>query len=204
MRARKIAEDAGEVSAATRFSYVVLREPEKALVLDPAATPHREVTMLLTDLDTLRLRTLIVDLTESAVTGIVEIDPKVDGFGPTLDEDFVNIDDVVKEDSRWVAALAKRGVTDLDTVRTVPLSAGVFGYADEVGRRMYRVLAFVQHYPLDSAWAHPIDGVVAHVDIDAARCCGSSRRRSKRCRRNRATTSIPRSPGRCARASSRS
>lgn len=167
LQARQIATDAGEVSASTRFSYVSLREPDKKIVLDLAATPPREVTMLLTDLDTLRLRTVIVDLGTGAITDLIELDPRVDGFGPTLDEDFVTIDGIVKRDPRWVAAIAKRGITDLDTVRTVPLSAGVFGYADEVGRRMYRVLAFQQMHPLDSAWAHPIDGVVAHVDIDA-------------------------------------
>jgi primary-amine oxidase len=46
-----------------------------------------------------------------------------------------------------------------------PLSAGVFEYPEENGRRILRGLAFVQDFPEDSAWAHPVDGLVAYVDI---------------------------------------
>ena len=168
--ARDIAAAAGLVTPATRFSYVMLREPDKADVLAGTADLPREVSMLLTELGTpVRVRQVVVDLTSATVGEVDELDPRIDGFGPTLDEDFVLGDEIVKSDPDWVAAIARRGVTDLDTVRTVPLSAGVFGYGDEVGRRVYRVLAFQQRYPTDSAWAHPIDGVVAHIDIDAAR-----------------------------------
>ncbi|WP_308797816.1 primary-amine oxidase [Agromyces silvae] len=168
--ARTIAEAAGLVTSRTRFSYVMVREPDKADVLAGRTDLPREVSMLLTELDsTVRLRSVIVDLRAGDVVAVHELDPRLDGFGPTLDEDFARGDAIVKADAEWVAALARRGVTDLDTVRTVPLSAGVYGYADEVGRRVYRVLAFQQMHPADPPWAHPIDGVVAHIDIDAGR-----------------------------------
>ena len=168
--ARTIAEGEGLVTPATRFSYVMLREPDKLDVRAGTADLPREVSMLLTELGpSIRLRSVVVDLRSGTVTDIDELDPRLDGFGPTLDEDFVLGDEIVKADADWVAAIARRGVTDLDTVRTVPLSAGVFGYGDEVGRRVYRVLAFRQDHPTDLAWAHPIDGVVAHIDIDAAK-----------------------------------
>jgi primary-amine oxidase len=166
--ARAIAAGAGLVSESTRFSYVMLREPDKSAVLG-GSDPAREVEMLVTDLASGRVARVVVNLTAAAVADVDELDPRIDGWGPTLDEDFVLGDEIVKADAGWVAALARRGVTDLATVRTVPLSAGVFGYPDEVGRRVYRVLAFQQLHPTDLAWAHPIDGVVAHVDIDAAR-----------------------------------
>ncbi|WP_375405419.1 primary-amine oxidase [uncultured Amnibacterium sp.] len=170
--ARKVLADAGLVSDSTRFSYFMLREPDKSEVLawesaDSAPQPAREVTVLLTDLATGSVVETHVDLDAQVMTLCRAVDTASEGFGPTLDEDFVVADDIVKAHPAWVAAIAKRGVTDLDTVRTVPLSAGVFGYADEVGRRVFRVLAFQQRYPTDSVWAHPIDGVVAHVDIDA-------------------------------------
>jgi primary-amine oxidase len=170
---RRILQDAGLVTSSTRFSYVMLREPDKQQVLEwgtgAGELPAREISALLTELAGLRLTHVVVDLTAGAITDQSTLDPTVDGFGPTLDEDFVRADEIIKADPEWVAAIARRGVTDLSTVRTVPLSAGVFGYDDEVGRRVYRVLAFQQLYPTDSAWAHPIDGVVAHLDIDAAR-----------------------------------
>ena len=61
--------------------------------------------------------------------------------------------------------MARRGITDLDLVRPCPLSAGSFGIAGEEGRRLLRVLSFVQHHEKDHPWAHPIDGVVAYVDL---------------------------------------
>jgi primary-amine oxidase len=61
--------------------------------------------------------------------------------------------------------MARRGVTDLDLVRPCPLSAGAFGIAGEQGRRMLRVLSFVQHHEKDHPWAHPVDGLVAYVDL---------------------------------------
>src|SRR5690349_15626277 len=127
--ARDIAAAAGLVTPATRFSYVMLREPDKAEVLAGTAGLPREVSMLLTELGTpIRVRQVIVDLVSARVAEVDELDPWLDGFGPTLDEDFVLGDEIVKSDPDWVAAIARRGVDDLDTVRTVPLSAGVFGY----------------------------------------------------------------------------
>jgi primary-amine oxidase len=41
----------------------------------------------------------------------------------------------------------------------------VFEYPEETGRRILRGLAFVQEHPRDHAWAHPVDGLVAYVDV---------------------------------------
>ncbi|MCS5735683.1 primary-amine oxidase [Herbiconiux daphne] len=165
--AKELLVSAGKAGPQTRYSYVSLREPEKADVLAYAGgeLPTREVSILLTDLDTQRVRTVIVDVTRGELVHEREIDTSAEGFGPALDADFTAVDEIVKADEEWVAAIARRGITDLDRVRTVPLSAGVFDHPDEIGRRMYRVLAFEQKYETDSMWAHPIDGVVAHVDV---------------------------------------
>jgi primary-amine oxidase len=45
------------------------------------------------------------------------------------------------------------------------LSAGNFTIAGEEGRRLLRVLSFLAHRQDDHCWAHPIDGVVAYVDL---------------------------------------
>ena len=89
----------------------------------------------------------------------------VDGQPPILLEEFIAVDEIVKADPGWAAAIRKRGITDLDLVRPCPLSAGNYGFAGEAGRRMLRVLSFVANRPEDHCWAHPIDGVVAYVDL---------------------------------------
>jgi len=169
-RFRDLLDAAGLVGEATRFASVLLREPHKVDVLafSPGGVVPREVTGLLTDLAANTLTAVLVDLVDGSVS-VDRLDPAVTGWGPSLDEDFPAADALVKSDPRWVDALARRGVTELDRVRTVPLSAGVYGYEDEVGVRVYRVLAFWQEHPTDSVWAHPIDGVVAHVDLTHGR-----------------------------------
>jgi primary-amine oxidase len=67
-------------------------------------------------------------------------------------------------DTRWLASLSARGL-EVGQVRVAPLSAGVFDYPNEAGRRILRGLAFRQDHPADHAWAHPIDGLVAFVDV---------------------------------------
>ncbi|WP_309069558.1 primary-amine oxidase [Microbacterium sp.] len=166
-RMREILDREGLVHDATRFSYIALREPAKADVLAwrPGDALPREVGVLLTDLAADTVTDIVVDLDAAAITWRRTLDPAVDGFGPVLDEDFAAADEIVKADPGYVAALAARGITDLTKVVSCPLSAGVFGYDDEVGVRMIRVLSFLQEHPQDSCWAHPIGGLVAHVDL---------------------------------------
>src|SRR5690606_19249001 len=54
---------------------------------------------------------------------------------------------------------------DVEKVRVAPLSAGVFDYPEDEGRRILRGLAFAQEHPGDHAWAHPVDGLVGYADV---------------------------------------
>jgi primary-amine oxidase len=83
-----------------------------------------------------------------------------------LDE-FTAVDEIVKADKGWRAAIQRRGITNMDLVCPCPLSAGSFDLPGEDGRRMLRVLSFLQHRREDHPWAHPIDDVVAYVDLTA-------------------------------------
>ena len=98
------------------------------------------------------------------VVSAVELDTAVTGELPVLEEEFEVVEALLAADERWLKALAARGL-DVSKVRVAPLSAGVFEYPEEKGRRILRGLAFVQDFPADSAWAHPVDGLVAYVDV---------------------------------------
>ena len=168
--AREILHAAGLVSEQTRFSYVMLREPEKADVLefvDGGPTPSREVWALLTDLSNGRVIETVTDLSAGAVALSRDLDTASEGCGPLLDEDLTRCDEIVKSNREWIEALHRRGVVDLDTIVALPATAGVFGYEDEVGRRVFRVLAFYRKDPGDIFWSNPVPGVVAHVAVDA-------------------------------------
>jgi primary-amine oxidase len=107
---------------------------------------------------------VVVSVTRREVVSAVELDTAVTGELPVLEEEFEVVESLLATDERWLKALADRGL-DVSKVRVAPLSAGVFDYPEEKGRRILRGLAFVQDFPEDSAWAHPVDGLVAYVDV---------------------------------------
>ena len=108
---------------------------------------------------------MVVSLTQQEVVSRRVLDPRADGQLPILNQDFAVTEEVVRADPQWRAAMARRGLTDVSKIRLCPLTAGSFGAADEEGRRMVRVLAFVQADPQDYAWSHPVDGVAAYFDL---------------------------------------
>jgi primary-amine oxidase len=165
--ARRIVDEQGLLSPTTRFALLALEEPPKDQVLAfrPGDRIDRRVRVLLLDVATGAVRSVVVSLTRGVIDVDVPVDPAVDGQPPILLEEFIAVDEIVKADAGWRAAMARRGVVDLDLVRPCPLSAGDFGIAGEEGRRMLRVLSFLAHRPEDHCWAHPIDGVVAYVDL---------------------------------------
>ncbi|AWT56483.1 primary-amine oxidase [Mycolicibacterium smegmatis] len=164
--ARSIVVENGLVTDTVRFVYLALEEPHKQTVLafEPGAPIERRARVLLLDRATGTGSDLVVSITEGAVVSKVDINSEIDGHVPILDQEFEDIESFLLDCPEWIAAMRKR---DLDPakVRAVPLSAGVFGHEDEVGKRIVRVLAFYQYDADDLPWSHPIDGVVAYVDL---------------------------------------
>jgi primary-amine oxidase len=165
--AREIAAKAGLLGETVRVAYLGLDEPPKAQVLAwaPGQPVRRRVRMVLLDTATGAGRDVIVSVTAAAVESTVDLDHHIDGHAPIVVDEFMLVEEIVKADPGWRAAMAKRGIEDLDLVRPCPLSAGSFDIDGESGRRMLRVLSFRQDHAKDHPWAHPIDGVVAFVDL---------------------------------------
>jgi primary-amine oxidase len=169
--ARQLLVDRGLVGESTRFAYLGLEEPPKseALAHQSGAAIDRRVRAVLLDVTTGRSTIVVASLTRQAIDSQRAVDPVVDGQPPILLEEFIAVDEIVKADPGWVAAINRRGITNLELVRPCPLSAGNFGFEGEAGRRMLRVLSFVANRPEDHCWAHPVDGVVAYVDLTEKR-----------------------------------
>ncbi|MGW3345749.1 primary-amine oxidase [Nonomuraea rubra] len=165
---RTVLAAAGLIKDTTRFAYTGLEEPPKDAMLaySPGSPPDRRVRVLLLDLAGAAPRDVVVSLTRGTVDADRTLDPAVDGQPPVLDAEFGIVEEVLAADERWIAALKSRGL-DVANVRVAPLSAGVYAdeFPGESGRRMLRGLAFVQEHERDHAWAHPVDGLVAYVDV---------------------------------------
>jgi primary-amine oxidase len=166
-RAKAVLAEHGLVDGQTRFTYVGLEEPPKQQVLGfrPGDAVDRRVRAILLDASSGAASDVVASLTRGEVDSRRELDPARDGQPPVILSDLEAVDEIVKGDEGWRAAMARRGVTNLDLVRPCPLSAGSFDLPGERGRRMLRVLSFVQDHERDHPWAHPVDGLVAYVDL---------------------------------------
>src|SRR5215831_17134049 len=157
---------AGLLAEPVRFAYYGLEEPPKDQLLGtPRSQPDRRLRAFLIDLGTGESADVVVSLGRREVVSVRRLDPRTDGQLPIIETDFAVVEEVVRADPDWRAAMARRGLTDVTKVRTCPITAGVFGVADDDRRRMVRVLAFVQAREHDLAWAHPVDGITAYVDL---------------------------------------
>lgn len=164
--ARDVLVDAELVGADTRFVYVGLDEPDKSVVHAFAAGDQveRRVRVLLLDRRTGVGSDVVVSVTGNTIVSSRTVDASSEGHVPILDAEFEDIESFLLASDDWLDAMQTRNINP-SNVRAVPLSAGVFGHEDEVGHRIVRVLAFYQEDEADLPWAHPIDGVVAYVDL---------------------------------------
>ncbi|MCX6462944.1 MAG: primary-amine oxidase [Pseudonocardiales bacterium] len=162
---REVLTGAGLLTETVRFAFFAPEEPPKADVLAGASVDRRFRTVLL-DLATGRSWDTVVSATAGEVVSSCELDPPVDGQPPIIDSEFEVIEDILNAEPAWLEALGKRGIEPA-SVRAVPLSAGVYDYPGEVGRRVVRAFGFRQDHEADHPWAHPIDGLVAYVDLTA-------------------------------------
>lgn len=154
----------GALDEAHRIAYVGLDEPNRAEVAAGGPVPRRARVQLL-DTDTGRARAISVDIGTGELATDVDIDPERDGQVPLLQEEHAIIRELIGADERWATALAARGIDDPSTVALAGLSAGRFPIEGESGRRLARVLGHHQPTPQTMPWAHPIDGLVAYVDV---------------------------------------
>lgn len=145
----------------TRMAYLGLEDPQ-------LSRPGRFVRVMLLDKLTNSPRDIVLDLSNRSVVSALDITPSKVGQMPVLLEEFEMVESILAADPQWKEALAKRGLTP-EQVRVAPLSAGVYEdeYPEESGRRILRGLAFRQDFAEDSAWAHPVDGLVVYIDTIA-------------------------------------
>jgi primary-amine oxidase len=159
---RDILHGEGLLGESARIAYLGLLDPPRGQQED--APVNRRFRVFLHDVAGAAPRDAVVSVTRGTVESAVELDTAVTGELPVLAEEFEVVEEILASHPDWLRALEARNL-DVANVRVAPLSAGVFEYPEEKGRRILRGLAFVQDFPEDSPWAHPVDGLVAYVDV---------------------------------------
>ncbi|HMD92180.1 MAG TPA: histamine oxidase, partial [Trebonia sp.] len=162
---REIMAAAGLLAEPVRFAYYGLEEPPKDEVLG-GGPAGRRLRAFLINVKNGESADVVVSLTERAVVSARTVDTAVEGQLPIVDSEYHLVEEIMAADPQWRAALARRGLTDMSKIRIAPITAGAYrAPAGDDQRRMVRVLAFLQAGDHDLAWAHPVDGVTAHVDL---------------------------------------
>ncbi|HXT94167.1 MAG TPA: primary-amine oxidase [Trebonia sp.] len=162
---REILAAAGLLADPVRFAYYGLEEPPKDEVLS-GGPGERRLRAFLLNQKTGESTDLVVSLTRGAVASARVIDTAAEGQVPIIDSEYHLVEEIMAADPDWRAALARRGLTDMSKIRIAPITAGAYRTpAEDDTRRIVRVLAFRMEGEHDLAWAHPVDGVTAHVDL---------------------------------------
>jgi primary-amine oxidase len=150
----------GKVSAATLFPFIVLKEPDKTAVLNGNRVP-REVKVTTLDRSRNKTAEAVVNVTSKSLVSWKDIP----GVQPALlGEDSDLAADIVRQDAKWISAIRKRGIINLNDVSVDAWSAGYFGLPEEEGVRVSKVLSYFRGN-LVNYYARPIEGVVAYVDL---------------------------------------
>ena len=152
-----------------RFVTIDLREPPKQEVLaweaDAAAAAARQVDVVLLDRTGEATHEVVVAL-DGEGGKLVSWRRRNDVQAMAVVGELIEAEELVKRDSEFQRALALRGVDDFEQLQIDAWPAGNFGYPEEVGKRLARCVAFLRPEPGDNEWAHPIEGLIALVDLN--------------------------------------
>ncbi|MEP7019563.1 MAG: tyramine oxidase, partial [Pseudonocardiales bacterium] len=159
-----------DIGPRTRFISIELAEPAKKTV--QAWQPGddelaRRAFAVLLDRDAFDGAGATYEVTASLSEGEVTSWRLVEGVHPLADVvELGAAEELLRLDPTFQSALAKRGVSDFDTVQVDAWPAGNFGHPDEGGRRLARGVAFIRPKGEENEWAHPVDGVIGFVDLN--------------------------------------
>jgi primary-amine oxidase len=158
-RTRELGED-------VRFVEIVLREPEKdelARYRD-GETVARDAGVVLLDRGAETTYESVVSLADDTVRAwraVAGVQAAI-----TLDE-YAECQQAVRADPRFREALARRGITEPDKVMAEAWTLGVHAEPGEDGRRLAWTPCWYRERPEDNAYARPIEGLFAVVDLNA-------------------------------------
>lgn len=110
------------------------------------------------------------EATVNLSNGTVIVDRITSGHAPISFTDYVSAVTITKSDADWLEAMRKRGIDDVTHVQLDPWPAGGYQHPSvPENHRANRVIAFFREDAADNGYAHPIQGLIAHVDLTEGR-----------------------------------
>ncbi|MCS6912948.1 MAG: primary-amine oxidase [Myxococcales bacterium] len=161
----EILRASGQLPDPAGFPVLALQEPPKEEVyrFRPGQPFRREALAVVLDRKASRTYEAVVDLRARRLLRwrhVPEVQPLL------LFEEYALAQDLVRADSRWRAAMRRRGIADRDlgAVALEPWAIGHAGPGEGPARRLVRVMSFFLGSS-SNRYARPLEGVVATVDL---------------------------------------
>ena len=90
-------------------------------------------------------------------------------FPSYLVEHMTGVEEKVRADPRWQAAMVERGITDFSLAMIDPWPAGYYGQADHYDNSplICRPLTFMRAAPSEHGYARPVEGLIVTFDLDS-------------------------------------
>ncbi len=168
-RAVAIVRESGHLSQDARFSCALPVEPPKDLVRSYAPGDRYERELRVVGYDR-RLTGSFEARVSLSQDKLVQFSRIEDGHAPISLADVARVIAITKADPEWLAAMRKRGIEDVSQVQIDPWPAGgLIPEGTPAGTRIMRAIAFVREDPTDNGYARPVEGLIAHVDLERER-----------------------------------
>lgn len=173
-KARRILVDAGHFTEHTRVPRMLPVDPPKPELAAwrPGDPLDRRIRVTLLERSTGVASEAIVSVSRGEIDSFAVLPNTEAPYGQPqyLFEEYEDAAAIVKASPEWQAAMRRRGLEEhMELAFCSPLAPGFFGREDEVGRRLVRSHTYLRLDERDSPWAHPIEGLVVHVDLTERR-----------------------------------
>jgi primary-amine oxidase len=153
--------EAGHLDGDTRFSRLQLVEPDKSLVWNWKAGDEIPRSAFAVVRDGPRTYEAVVDVRTRKLTSWSELR----GAQPQwLDEEFGSGAAQVKQNPEFVAAMERRGITDLTFIECIAIPPGYFGTPEQQGRRVGYVYCNDPR-GVRNTWTRSFAGLTIVVDM---------------------------------------
>jgi primary-amine oxidase len=153
-----------------RFVEVSLKEPAKSALAAAEESGRteelpREARVVLIDRGDRATIEAFVSLSEGK---LISWDVVAVGQAPFIMEEILACEETIRKDPDFQAAMAKRGITDMDLVWVDPWPFGFYDDEPEYAKhRLTRGLVWVRANPDDdNGYAHPVENVILTFDLN--------------------------------------
>lgn len=150
------------VDAKTRYPFITLREPPKDEVLHwKQGQPLRREALVVVKRGPQTFEAT-VDIAMRKIVSWKQI-PGVQSN--LIEEEISGVDEDVRKDPQWQAAMRRRGITDFDTISCTGSSPGYYGLPEDKTYRIVRVICYDRRGVWESD-GRPIEGLSVEWDGD--------------------------------------